>query len=277
VVIAGSRLSPRSSSTRAPARSKAKRTPVALEFKRDGKIRPVAPFLEVFAVTDKDKLVPLTVGLLRKQGLTVKDISWKSGFRTAGAPANPEPARTSSTPRSSSPTIEAARFTADAKISSEEASVDFGSVRFIRPNDHFPEIRFRFTPAAGLIYGSLQTGKDLAAEDEDPGYYQVPEARRIYKHRPNHKAQLVWLQQCRCQEETVPPSLFAIEPPAPSWLYDNRAISRAILTTPATALSSLSETARSHARCDGPDLLGAAGDGTRLPVCALPSSTISRQ
>ena len=26
--------------------------------------------------------------------------------------------------------------------------------------------------------------------------------------------------------ETLPPSLFAIDPPAPSWLYDNDAISR---------------------------------------------------
>ena len=29
--------------------------------------------------------------------------------------------------------------------------------------------------------------------------------------------------------ETVPPDLFAIEPPAPSWLFDNRAISRGYL------------------------------------------------
>ena len=41
---------------------------MTLEFKRAGKIRPVAPFLEVFAVTDKDKLVPLTVDLLQAAG-----------------------------------------------------------------------------------------------------------------------------------------------------------------------------------------------------------------
>jgi hypothetical protein len=33
------------------------------------------------------------------------------------------------------------------------ASIDFGSVRYIRPTTEFPGIRLRFTPAKGLIYG----------------------------------------------------------------------------------------------------------------------------
>lgn len=205
------------------------RTPVALEFKRDGKIRPVAPFLEVFAVTDKDKLVPLTVGLLRKQGLTVKDISWKvrvSNRKVLRRTQNPHDLVHAEIEFSDH---RSRTLHGRCKNFIKEASVDFGSVRFIRPNDHFPEIRFRFTPAAGLIYGPLQTGKDLAAEDEDPGYYQVPEARRIYKHRPNHKLSWYGFSNADAKNETVPPSLFAIEPPAPSWLYDNRAISRGYL------------------------------------------------
>jgi hypothetical protein len=41
------------------------------------KIRPVAPFLEVFAVTDSDEtLVPLTVDLLKENGVGIEAISW---------------------------------------------------------------------------------------------------------------------------------------------------------------------------------------------------------
>src|SRR5271163_2232528 len=51
-------------------------TPSAITFKQDGHIRPVAPFLEVFAVTGKGKLEPLTVGLLERAGLEPADVSW---------------------------------------------------------------------------------------------------------------------------------------------------------------------------------------------------------
>ena len=203
------------------------RTPVTLEFKRDEKIRPVAPFLEVFAVTDKDELVPLTVDLLRKEDLTIKDISWQvrvSNRKVVRRTQNPDDLVHAkidfSDHRSHTLHGRCRNFIKDA-------SVNFGSVRFIRPNDEFPEIRFRFTPAEGLIYGPYQTSKGVAAEEEDPGYYQVPEDRRIYNHRPNQRNS--WYHFSNAENETVPPSLFAIEPPAPSWLYDNIAISRGYL------------------------------------------------
>lgn len=59
--------------------------PLKIKFKevldledRKGKIHPVSPFLEVFAITDEkpDELVPLTEELLKKSGLSLKDISW---------------------------------------------------------------------------------------------------------------------------------------------------------------------------------------------------------
>jgi hypothetical protein len=200
-------------------------TPTTLEFKRAGKIRPVAPFLEVFAITDRDKLLPLTVDLLQKQGLTVKDISWqvrvsnRKVVRRTQKESDLVHAETKWFSDHQSHTLHGKC----KNFISKEAFVDFGSVRFIRPNDPFPEIRLRFTPAAGLIYGPDQTGAGHAAEDRDPGYYQVPEDRRIYNHRKG------WYGFKDAKNETVPPSLFAIEPPAPSWLYDNRAISRGYL------------------------------------------------
>src|ERR1700749_2419394 len=53
------------------------RTPGKLEVKQGGKIRPVAPFLEVFAVTDTGRLLPLTTALLHKDGLSDSNVSWR--------------------------------------------------------------------------------------------------------------------------------------------------------------------------------------------------------
>jgi hypothetical protein len=198
-------------------------TPTTLEFKRGHKIRPVAPFLEVFAVTDKDELVPLTLGLLKENGLTVENISWKvrvSNRKVVRRTQN-ENDRVHAEVEFSNHESHTLHGKCENFI--EDASVNFGSVRFICPNDRFPEIRLRFTPAAGLIYGPDQTSDGLAAEN--PGYYQVPEDRRIYRHDHDNS----WYRFSNAKNETVPPSLFAIEPPAPSWLYDNRAVSRGYL------------------------------------------------
>src|SRR5262249_10141599 len=60
-------------------------TPESIVFKdatnldaTDGRIRPVAPFLEVFAITDRapNKLVPLSTSLLREAGLKLAAVHW---------------------------------------------------------------------------------------------------------------------------------------------------------------------------------------------------------
>ena len=53
------------------------RIPQTMEFKHDGRIRPVAPFLEVFAVTDGDVLERLDLKLLSRHGLRPANISWQ--------------------------------------------------------------------------------------------------------------------------------------------------------------------------------------------------------
>jgi len=201
-------------------------TPAALEFKRAGKIRPVAPFLEVFAVTDNDQLVPLTLDVMRKHDLTLKDISWQVAVsnrkvvRRTGDEHDLVHAKIEWFSNHLSHTL---KGRCDHFVAKED-SVNFGSVRFIKPNDRFPEIRLRFTPAAGLIYGPDQSSEALAADY--PGYYQIPEDRQIYDH-----AKGVWsrLNGIDSENQTVPPSLFAIEPPAPSWFNNNTAISRGYL------------------------------------------------
>src|SRR5882757_281953 len=52
--------------------------PKSVEFKTGKSIRPVAPFLEIFAVTDDNALVPLTLKLLTRHGLDARAISWRA-------------------------------------------------------------------------------------------------------------------------------------------------------------------------------------------------------
>jgi hypothetical protein len=204
------------------------RTPVTPEFKRGGKIRPVAPFLEVYAVTDADTLELLTVELLKKHDLTLKDISWQVAVSNRKVVRRTQDnndlvhARTKRFSDHQSHTLEGKC----RNFISADAFVDFGRVRFIKPNQDFPEIRLRFTPAAGLIYGPDKTTAPPTPEGEDaevPKLYQIPEAQAIYDHNKS------WYGLATAKNETVPPSLFAIDPPAPSWLFNNKAVSRGYL------------------------------------------------
>ena len=148
------------------------RTPqLPLQFKVHGKngeqIRPVAPFLEVFAVVEtgkkEDELVPLTVELLRENGLSVKDVSWTVSV------ANRKVARRTGDDNDVVKTDKVIVGDHDIHTlhghcnnfeSTHDNSIEFGQVRFIKPNAKHPEIRLRFTPARGLIYGpKLKAGQ----------------------------------------------------------------------------------------------------------------------
>ena len=100
-------------------------------------------------------MVPLTLDLLRAEGLTIKNISWQvtvSNRKVVRRTQDEDDLVHAQTRRFSD--HQSHRLKGKCKnFISKEAFVDFGSVRFIRPNDRFPEIRLRFTPAAGLIYG----------------------------------------------------------------------------------------------------------------------------
>jgi len=132
----------------------------------DGKIRPVAPFFEVWARFDEDDfLQPLTLGHLTELALTTSVINWKvkasnhKAFRRTGDRRD--------------------RIDADLAIFSDHAiknlrgtaanfkagkSIPFGSVRYIKPTENFPEIKIRFTPAAVKVYG-VNNGDQNIADD----------------------------------------------------------------------------------------------------------------
>ncbi len=136
--------------------AQAKARPFQVKFRdAQGNIRPVSPFLEVWALlADSDELVPLTLDVLQQAGLTLSEVKWSvktaniKAFRRTGDPHD--------------------RIEAETGLFSDhgvkllqgqcvnflpEKSIPLGSVQFIKPNAAFPEIRLRFTPAAGKVYG----------------------------------------------------------------------------------------------------------------------------
>jgi len=200
------------------------RTPATVEFKRDGRFRPVAPFLELFAVTDGDTLEPVTADLLRAERLGPGNVEWRvvvanrKVVRRTGDPGDLVHADTQWFSGHESRELEGRCH----HFVSRDRYVSFGHARYIRPNDRFPGLRLRFTPAAGLIYGPRLPKPDPL----------IPPERAVY----DPSGPWVGFQigpgddgGTRFQNETLPPSLFAIVPPAPSWLHDNRAVSRGYL------------------------------------------------
>lgn len=182
-----------------------KYTPDYIQFKdaasvtsKEGKVRPVAPFLEVFAITDEapDKLVPLTVVLLEKAGLSVDNINWdvEAGnikiFRRTGKPDDK--------------IIACLKGIKDHTVHSlngecrnflDGKELPLGTIQFIAPTEDLPEIRLRFTPAHGKVYGSdlyrhtsdSIVERDPVIKDEDQIIYDSKRGDwRGYKETPSY-------------------------------------------------------------------------------------------
>ena len=124
---------------------------------KNGKIHPVSPFLEVFAITDQnqDELVPLTEDLLSQAGLNLKDISWDvevGNLKIYRRTFKPNDKIIASIKNINSHELkpllgECENFLPNKKL-------PLGSIQFIKPSNEFPGLRLRYTPGGGLIYGS---------------------------------------------------------------------------------------------------------------------------
>jgi hypothetical protein len=127
------------------------------------RVKPVAPFLEVWADLG-GTLVPLTLGVLKDDGLSAGDVEWRvrvgnhKVFRHTHRVADQVDADTD---WFNSHTVQPL----DGRCANflPRKTIPFGDVQFIRPTKEFPEIRLRFTPAKGLIYG----GNDRRTVAED--------------------------------------------------------------------------------------------------------------
>ncbi|NVZ69386.1 hypothetical protein [Pseudomonas costantinii] len=132
--------------------------PQTIRFKDDNRqIRPVAPFLEVYARTSDapDDLQPLTTTLLEQEGLKLDQLHWdielgniKLFRRTKDVNDQIHAKLLGLKTHARQPMLgECAHFLPGRKL-------PLGHVQFIAPTPEFPQIRLRFTPAGGRVYGS---------------------------------------------------------------------------------------------------------------------------
>lgn len=136
-----------------------------------GKIRPVAPFFEVWArFDDDDFLQPLMTAHLSELQLDLTAISWRvrasnhKAFRRTGDERDKIDSVTESFSdhavkqlRGASSNFKTGKF------------ISFGSIQFIKPTDSFPEIRLRFTPSAGKVYGVTNGDPNIADDVYNSG------------------------------------------------------------------------------------------------------------
>jgi hypothetical protein len=161
-------------------------------FKDDGRVRPVAPFIEAFATFDqggKENLIQLTGKLLKQLGLKarwqVRAANFKV-FRRTGDENDKVKGGIDEIEDHQLYTLKgsAQNFVCDGD--GEFKTVRWGTMQFIQPTDEFNEIRLRFTPAAGLIYGCtpLADSPDQHKRQQvaGPAYsdIEIPPERTVY-------------------------------------------------------------------------------------------------
>ena len=132
-------------------------SPEPVKF-RDGNglIKPVCPFFEIWARFDEnDFLEPLTTDRLTGLGLAADAVSWQvrvgnhKVFRRTGD-------RSDRVDMDSNKFSDHAIHNLTGRANNFKAgkTVTLGSVRYIKPTAAFPEIRLRFTPSTGKVYGT---------------------------------------------------------------------------------------------------------------------------
>lgn len=123
---------------------------------RQGRIKPVAPFFEIWARMDQSEdWVPLTLDLLAANGLGASAVEWNAAvgnikiFRRTGDPNDRIEA-------AAGPIRDHASHPLNGTCANfiQGESVHLGSVQFVRPSAQHPEFRLRFTPAHGKVYGT---------------------------------------------------------------------------------------------------------------------------
>ncbi|HEV7990852.1 MAG TPA: hypothetical protein VGP25_03460 [Gemmatimonadaceae bacterium] len=259
--------------------------PASIEFKTaEGRIRPVAPFIELWArIDDAADFVPLTTDLLAKHGAKPSDVVWnvtvanRKVERRTGHAGDRVDATTGTFSDHAPRTLDGH----SPHFLSRTHTIDFGSVRYIKPNAAHPEIRLRFMPAKGLIYGPKLTEQEIEEMREaDPSVtnlFVVPEKQAVYD-----KTKGWWKFSIPPEvrnadpyfttfyNETQPPALFAIIPPGPCWLNDNVAVSRGYLDDACDGTVEVSLTPK------GGKTLKAVGRIVAAPPALVPDSLFVR-
>ncbi len=156
--------------------------PRRIQFKDGDTVRPVAPFLELFAQTGPDTLEPLTLSLLEAEGLGPEAVQWSvdvANLKVYRQTTQEDDKVTASLPQFNDHAVHELQGRAVNFL--RDKYIPFGRVRYIRPTAEFPQIRLRFTPGAGNVYGSSPRRFDPVANKlvDDPVFRNAPE-RIVY-------------------------------------------------------------------------------------------------
>ena len=142
-------------------------TPANVRFKvSTGRVKPVAPFLEVWCERGDGILRPLTSAILTEEGLTPADVRWRvragnvKAFRRTGD-ENDRILADTGVFSAHAPQVLAGRCEHFVR----NKTISFGDVQYIRPSNEFPEIRLRFTPGKGHVYGATKAPRDPRVQD----------------------------------------------------------------------------------------------------------------
>ncbi|MFD0207048.1 MULTISPECIES: hypothetical protein [Saccharothrix] len=142
-------------------------TPDELRFTDgNGKVKPVAPFLEVWALTSDDVLQPLTLDLLSANDLTPDAVQWRvevGNHKIQRRTYDENDKIDADTDWFSDHAPHA--LTGLCPNFLDDRFLPLGHARYLKPTPEFPGIRLRFTPAAGYVYGSKRPTDDI---EDDP-------------------------------------------------------------------------------------------------------------
>jgi hypothetical protein len=160
---------------------------------KSGLIKPVAPFFEVWALVDESSdWVPLTKQLLEANGLSPASVQWSAQlgnikvYRRTDDPNDQMEA-------TAGPFHDHVIHPLDGQCKNflDGESVPLGHLQYAKPTDEFPEIRIRFTPAHGKVYGSSSDPNDPnvvrtvydAQKGKWPGYQELDSPPNDYSGR----------------------------------------------------------------------------------------------
>ena len=184
------------------------RTPQRVRFKDAEGWRPVCPYFELHGSWTADgerHTGPVTQDVLRQAGLGLADVTWSVTVANLKAHHMTQSEGDRIEARAEVRGDDHRRHRLDG-TSPQDApqplvpagrGVPLGSVQVPLPNTALPELRLRFTPAAGLVYGP----SDLPPE----GRYHVPQERRFL----NKDAEWCGWRLPSADTRTVPQGLFA--------------------------------------------------------------------
>ncbi|MFE2124233.1 hypothetical protein ACFW9U_26710 [Rhodococcus aetherivorans] len=140
------------------------RLPERVRFKDSVGFRPICPFFElhgVWKVGAERHAGPVTAEVLAQFDLTPADVLWKAevanlkAHHYTGSVGDRIEARTEvpGDDHRSHPLEGRSPSDADRPLVPPGRTLSFGSVQLPKPNADFPELRLRFTPASGIVYG----------------------------------------------------------------------------------------------------------------------------